>query len=159
MLRAPFVFRNASVKGVLKPPRLWLKMAVQILWNVEPEWMRKHTGLHMPRSTTSTLQLHVRGQLLDLRSPEDAPGGDDDRLDREVGRGTKTSKFVVDKHLWCRREEGRHKGQDENKATHIAREKDQDSGIRFQLGWVDAGQLGREDVECEQGLVEKCEDL
>ena len=39
----PLKARDASVKGALK---LWLNMARQILWNVEPEWKRTNGAPH-----------------------------------------------------------------------------------------------------------------
>ena len=49
-------------------PRLWLKMVIQILSNVEPEWMKKKIGLHMEtneRQDHQDLQLYVVKQPLD----------------------------------------------------------------------------------------------
>ena len=68
--------------------RLWLKMAMQILWTASPLWKRKKLGLHMEThqgGRRSNLQLHVGGQL------------DDERLDRgngEMRPGAKTGKSV-----------------------------------------------------------------
>ena len=39
--------RDESNKGVLKSPRFWLTIAMQFLWNVEPEWKRHQMGLHI----------------------------------------------------------------------------------------------------------------
>ena len=105
-------------------------MAMQILWNVEPEWKRKiwsHTWRH-------TLE------------------ADDEGLDPTI-------KSVVVKHT-CRREEGRHHDQDENMAAQAAFENFKTLGLHLQSGGAHARQLGGLDGELRtKPGAERFEDL
>ena len=46
-LKSKFSFARCIRQGSAEAPRLWLQMAMQVLWNVEPEWVRKKMGVIM----------------------------------------------------------------------------------------------------------------
>ena len=41
-VESTFPFTRCILQGSFEAPRRWLKMAMQIMWNVEPEWKRKN---------------------------------------------------------------------------------------------------------------------
>ena len=44
-VESSFIFNRCLRQGSVEAPRLWQKMAAQILANVEEEWMRKRRGI------------------------------------------------------------------------------------------------------------------
>ena len=42
-----FPFKRCIRQGSVEVPRLWLKMATQILWNVEENWRKRKMGVHI----------------------------------------------------------------------------------------------------------------
>ena len=74
-----------SPLGVRKKSEGWKQqMAIQILWNVGTERKRKIWDSTLQHATRkhSNLQFYVDEQLVDFVSLEDAPGADDEGLDR-----------------------------------------------------------------------------
>ena len=68
----------------MHPPRMRRKIAMQILGNVEPEWMRRKMGVLMDIDEGQTHQkssFFVGWSLLDDVSLNDAPVADDEGLD------------------------------------------------------------------------------
>ena len=99
-----FPFKRCIRQGSVEVPRLWLKMATQILWNVEENWRkRKMGGPHWDssRRIPSNVQLYEGGQLLDTVTVKRALETDGERIGergRWVGYGAKTYEQEVDKH-------------------------------------------------------------
>ena len=46
-VESTFCFATCSRPGSVEAPRLWLNMAMQILGNVEPGWVKKEMGVLM----------------------------------------------------------------------------------------------------------------
>ena len=68
----------------MHPPRMRRKIAMQILGNVEPEWMKRKMGELMDVDEGQTHQIwsfFVGWPLLDGVSLNDAPVTDDEGLD------------------------------------------------------------------------------
>ena len=68
------LFSRCIRQGRVEAPRLWLKIATQILWNVEPEWKRKKMGVHTDtcqrgeHQTCSFMWADIGGSLTQRRS-------------------------------------------------------------------------------------------
>ena len=86
-------------------------MATQILAYVEEEWMKKRSGILLDLEGERAHQIckiYVGWQFLDHVTLTRKFGRDATRLDcrsQQMGPGTQTSKSVVDKYVWLRREE------------------------------------------------------
>ena len=81
-VESKFSFARCIRQGSVEALRLWLKMAMQILGNVEPEWVETKMGVVVDncegqahqnghaqngsRKIWADVQLHVGGQMLDL---------------------------------------------------------------------------------------------
>ena len=122
-----FRFSRCLRQGGVEAPRLWIKMTMRILWNVEPEWKRRKDGTphwHLSRTRASDLQHYVWTEnFWFLSHPKTHLEQMMKDLIEEVermGPGTKTSKSEMDKHL-CWREDGRHKDQDANRTAQNSR--------------------------------------
>ena len=89
-----FPFTGCVRQGSVQTPPLWLKMAMQILWNVEEDGKKTGRGrkkrkreLHIETSEGGFhqgMQLYVGRQLLDSVSLEGALGADDGRIGGRV---------------------------------------------------------------------------
>ena len=67
----------------VEAPELWLKMAVQILWDVEQTWKKKKMGFILRQAKVAIIRFAVLcGQTTDGSYLEDAPGTNDERVDR-----------------------------------------------------------------------------
>ena len=83
-VESTFSFARCIRQRSVEAPGLWLSMAMQILENVEPKWMKKKMGKLMENRDGRDHQigqLYVGRQLLDHVSLNVALGADDEGSD------------------------------------------------------------------------------
>ena len=160
-LDCSFPFTRCIRQGSVEAPRLWLKMAMQVLANVEPIWQKKKMGVNMDTQERGNHQIcsfmwadnywimshskvHLEQMMKELI--EEA-----ERWDLEP----KPASFVVDEHV-CLWASWSIRGQDN---TLFPLRKVQNFGIQVHTRRKNSIKFGGENAKCKQGVVAGREDL
>ena len=103
-VESSFDFNRCLCQVSVEAPRLWLKMATQLLANVEEEWMRKRMGTLSDFEDEGAHQIcsFIWADNFSITSHSKKYGTDATRPDlrsKQMGLGTQTSETLVDKYV------------------------------------------------------------